>query len=152
MEKRNLTIKGKHVSIYLHDTNKKCEYYALYTDGHRLSTYENGKFLNYTIDELKELSEIFESENRVRLDAWPRKNQYTRIIDRQFKMVFEICWTNPLGEIETTTYRSKHCKLKYAKRKLNELYKIYSDRYDIEKAYVYENHKIVYSKMYEVQK
>ena len=90
MEKKNLTIKGTNVSIYIHEIRKNYNYYALYTDGHRLSTDENGKFLNYTIDELKNLSEIFESENRVRLDAWPRKNQYTKIIDRQFKMVFEI--------------------------------------------------------------
>lgn len=150
MEKKNATIRGTNVSIYIHQNRKNYNYYALYTKGHRLSVDENGKFLNYTIDELKELSEIFESKSRVRLDAWPRKNKYTRVINRPFKMVFEICWTNRLGEIETTTYRSKHCKLKYAKRKLNQLYKYYADRYDIEKAYIYENHKIVYSKMYEV--
>lgn len=149
MEKKNLTIRGKHASIYIRQIRKNYNYYALYAEGHRLSLDENGKFLNYTIDELKELSEIFESENRVRLDAWPRKNQYTRIINRPFKMVFEISWTNPLGEIETTTYRSKHCELKYAKRKLNQLYKHYAGRLDIEKAYIYKNHKVVYSKMYE---
>lgn len=152
MEKKNAIIRGTNASIYIHQNRKNYNYYALYTDSHRLSTDENGKFLNYTIDELKELSEIFESKSRVSLDAWPRKNKYTRVINQPFKMVFEISWTNPLGEIETTTYRSKHCELKYAKRKLNQLYKIYSDRCDIEKAYVYENHKIVYSKMYEVQK
>lgn len=150
MEKKNATIRGKHVSIYLHDTNKKCEYYAIYEKGHRLGQDENGKFLNYTIDELKKLSEMLYDKKRIRLDAWPRKNEYTKFGNRPFKMVFEICWTDHLGEIETSTYRSKHCKLKYAKRKLNELYKFYADRCDIEKAYVYEHDKIVYSKMYEV--
>lgn len=150
MEKKNLTIKGTNVSIYIHQNRKNYNYYALYTEGHRLSVDENGKFLNYTIDELKELSEIFESKSRVRLDAWPRKNQYTRVINRPFKMVFEICWTNRLGEIETTTYRSKHCKLKYAKRQLNELYKNFADNYNVDKACIYEGDKIVYSKMYEV--
>lgn len=150
MEKKNSTIRGKHVSIYLHNIDKGYNYYAIYEKGHRLGQDENGKYLNSTIEQLEKLAKILYDKKRIRFDAWPRKNEFTKIIDRPFEMVFEICWTNRLGEIETTTYRSKHCKLKYAKRKLNQLYKYYTDRYDIEKAYVYENHKIVYSKMYEV--
>ena len=63
MEKKNLTIKGTNVSIYIHQNRKNYNYYALYTEGHRLSVDENGKFLNSTIDERKELSEIFESKS-----------------------------------------------------------------------------------------
>lgn len=148
MKKKNATIKGKHVSIYLHNVDKGYKYYAIYEKGHRLGQDENGKYANGTIEQLKKLSEILYNKKRIRLDAWPRKSKYARY--RPFEMVFEICWTNRLGEIETTTYRSKHCKLKYAKRKLNKLYKYYTDRYDVEQAYIYENNKIVYSKMYEV--
>lgn len=150
MKRTNTTIKGTNASIYLHDTHKNCNYYAIYVDGHRIGHTNNGKLINYTTEELKELAEIFESEKRIRLDAWPRKNEFTKIIDRPFEMVFQMDWANRLGEIESTIYKSKHCKLKYAKRKLNELYKNFADNYDIEQAYVYKDDKIVYSKMYEV--
>lgn len=145
MEKKNLTIRGKRASIYLHNTDKKCEYYALYKDGEREGLLPIGGHMNFTVNELKSMIKYDEG----RLDAWPRKNRYT-FNYKPFRVVFEICWLNRLGELENTIYESKHKNLKYAKRKLNELYKIYSDRYDIEQAYIYEEDKIVYSKMYEV--
>lgn len=152
MKKKNATIKGKHVSIYLHNIDKGYNYYAIYEKGHRLGQDENGKLLNYTIDQLKKLSEILYDKKRIRLDAWPRKNECAKFGNRPFEMIFEIGWTNQLGEIETSIYKSKHCKLKYAKRKLNELYKYYAGRYNVRQAHVYEYHKIVYSKLQEIQK
>lgn len=150
MKRTNATIKGTNASIYLHDTHKNYNYYAIYVEGHRIGHTNNGKLINYTTEQLKELAETFESEKRIRLDAWPRKNEFTKIIDQQFEVIFQLVWTNRFGETEYSTYKSKHCKLKYAKRKLNELYKNFADNYDIEQAYVYEGDRIVYSKMYEV--
>ena len=147
MEKKNLTIKGKHVSIYIHQTRKNYNYYAIYEKGHRLAQDENGKYVNGTIEQLEKLAKILYDKKRIRLDAWPRKNEFTKIIDRPFNAVFQLVWTNRLGEIEYSTYKSKHCKLKYAKRQLNELYKNFADNYKVDKACVYEGDKIVYSKI-----
>ena len=145
MEKKNATIRGKHVSIYLHNIDKGYKYYAIYEKGHRLGQDENGKYANGTIEQLKKLSEILYDKKRIRLDAWPRKNEYARF--RPFKVVFEICWTSPLGELVNTTYESKHCKLKYAKRNLNRLYKLYSNKCNVKQAYIYENEYFIYSKL-----
>ena len=145
MEKKNATIKGKHASIYLHNIDKGCEYYALYKDYERQGPLPIGGYINYTIQELKDAIKYKEG----RLDAWPRKKRYTFNTYKPYKVVFEICWTDPSGKLQSTIYESKHCKLKYAKKNLNRLYKLYSDKYNIKQAYIYENEYFVYSKLQE---